>query len=334
MKIFITGVAGFLGSHLADRMIQLGHQVIGVDNLSGGYKDNVNKRVDFHVVDCNYLPEMQRLSRGCDVVFHAACTAYDGFSVVSPYIVTLNTFQNTMSVLSAAIKNKVKRFVYCSSMSRYGHQNQLPFKEDALCNPVVPYAIAKYSSELVIKKLCELNNVEYVILVPHNIIGPRQKYDDPYRNVAAIMINRMLKGQQPIIYGNGEQKRCFSFINDVIYCFEKALDSQEANKQIINVGPDEEFITINELAETLAEIIGFDLKPIYVKDRPLEIDLAYCSSDKARKILGYKTSTSLKEGLRSMVEHIKKQGPKDFSYNLEIEIQNGLTPKTWTEKLI
>ena len=119
-RIFVTGVAGFLGSHVADRMIELGYEVVGVDNLSGGFKDNVNPKVEFYEEDCNNLDKMKELIKGCDIVFHAACVAPDGYSFYSPYYITKNTFEATMSVLSASISNNVKKFVYCSSMARYG----------------------------------------------------------------------------------------------------------------------------------------------------------------------------------------------------------------------
>ena len=334
MKIFITGVAGFLGSHVADRMISLGYEVIGVDNMFGGFEENINPKIKFYKADCNDLKKMKRYMKNCDIVFHAACVAPDGFSLFSPHFITNNTFQNTMSVLSAAIENNVKKFIYCSSMARYGNQPKIPYEEDMECLPVTPYGVAKYASELVIKQLCELNNINYTIIVPHNIIGPRQNYIDPYRNVAAIMINKMLKGEQPIIYGDGEQKRTFSFIDDCLNCIEKVITDDNLNGEIINIGPDEEFISINELAKIIADIIGFDLKPIYVKDRPNEVKLATCSSDKARKLLGYKTKVKLKDGLKEMVDDIKKRGPKEFRYNTIIEINNNNTPETWKSKMI
>lgn len=331
MKIMITGVAGLLGSHVADRMLELGHEVIGVDNLIGGYIDNINEKVEFYKADCADLELMKEYSKGCDIIFHAACTAHDGLSVFSPYFITENTFGITMSVLSAAIQNKVKRFVYCSSMSRYGYQEEVPFREDMICNPQVPYAVAKYASERIIEQLAKLNGMEYVIVVPHNIIGPRQNYTDPYRNVASIMINRILQGKRPIIYGNGEQKRCFSFINDVTYCIEKAILLDGLNGETINIGPDEEYITINELGRKISTLIGVNFDPIYVPLRPLEVIHANCSSEKARKLLGYKTSTSLEDGLKQMIDYIRKRGVRDFVYdNICVEIKNDKTPDTWT----
>ena len=334
MKVFITGVAGFLGSHLADRLLDLGYEVVGVDNLDGGFMENVNPKVEFHKEDCNNLEKMKEYMKGCNIVFHAACTAPDGFSFFAPHYITQNTFQITMSVLSAAVENNVDKFIYCSSMARYGTQPKIPYTEDMECFPVTPYAVGKYASELVIKQLCELNNIYYTIIVPHNIYGPRQNYTDPYRNVAAIMINKMLKGEQPIIYGDGEQKRTLSYIDDCISCIEKVITQDNLNEEIINIGPDEEFVTINELAKELADIMNFDLDPIYVKDRPKEVKNATCSSDKARKLLGYETKTSLRKGLEEMVKYIKKKGPKDFKYNYKLEITNENTPDTWKKKMI
>jgi UDP-glucose 4-epimerase len=201
-------------------------------------------------------------------------------------------------------------------------------------NPQDPYGIAKYASELLLRNLAEVHGMEYVIAVPHNIIGPRQKYDDPYRNVASILINKMLKGEQPIIYGDGNQKRCFSFVKDDLIPLVKMATQDNVVGQVINIGPDEEFVTINELAEKIANLIGFDLKPIYLKDRPQEVKLANCSADKARKLLDYKTSYKLEDGLKEMIGYIKNRGPKKFKYHLDLEIINELTPKSWVNKLI
>ena len=210
MKIFITGVAGFLGSHLADLMIANGHTVAGNDNMIGGYFDNVPQDVEFHQIDCCDLENLTKAMEGCDIVYHTAATAYEGLSVFSPVLVTKNIFEASVTTITAAIRNNVKRIVYCSSMARYGHHDEVPYKETYECRPQDPYGIAKKAGEDVLRNLCDTHGVEYVIAVPHNIVGPRQKYDDPFRNVMSIMLNRMLQGKQPILYGDGEQKRCFS----------------------------------------------------------------------------------------------------------------------------
>lgn len=333
MKVFISGVAGFLGSHLADEMLKLGHHVVGVDNLIGGYLDNVPEDVEYYQVDCRYLNTMNKLMRGVDIVYHTACTAYEGLSVFSPELVCQNTYQITASLLSAAVSNGVKRFVYCSSMARYGTQDTIPFTEDMIPRPQDPYGISKLAAENLISCMGNVHGMEYVIAVPHNIIGPRQKYDDPYRNVASIMINLMLQGRQPIIYGDGEQKRCFSFVNDDIKCLKKLALLEGISGEIINIGPDEEFVSINKLATTIAGIIGFKLDPIYVNDRPQEVKLATCSAEKARRLLGYSTEYTLEMGLEEMVDYIRRKGTKKFRYHLDLEIINDKTPETWKNRM-
>lgn len=333
MKIFITGVAGFLGSHLADAMLAEGHEVIGVDNLIGGYLDNVPDGVDFYQVDCQYFNTMNKLMKGVDIVYHTACTAYEGLSVFSPQLVCQNTYQITASVASAAVAQGVKRFVYCSSMARYGTQEVVPFTEDMTPKPQDPYGISKLAAENLLRCLAKVHGMELVIAVPHNIIGPRQKYDDPYRNVASIMINLMLQGRQPIIYGDGFQKRCFSFVGDDIACLKAIAFQDNVVGEIINIGPDEEFVTINTLAKTIADILEFQLAPIYVPDRPQEVKLATCSADKARKMLGYHTEYTLRRGLEEMADYIRTRGAKKFRYHLDVEIINDKTPKTWTNKM-
>lgn len=333
MKIFITGIAGFLGSHLADAMLAEGHNVVGCDNLIGGYRDNVPKDAEFFEYDCNDFEKMKELLKGVDIVYHTACTAYEGLSVFSPKLVAENTYLNTVSMASAAISNNVKRFVTCSSMARYGTQEVVPFTEDMICKPQDPYGISKFSAENVLRNLCDTHGMELVIAVPHNIIGPRQKYDDPFRNVASIMINLMLQGRQPIIYGDGEQKRCFSFVQDDIDCLNKLAFQDNVVGEVINIGPDEEFVTINHLAKTIAKLLDFDLDPTYMKGRPQEVKLATCSANKARSLLGYSTKYSLEQGLSEMIEYIKNRGTKPFTYHLPLEIVSDLTPKTWSERL-
>ena len=332
-KILVTGVAGFLGSHLAEKLSDLNYDVIGIDNMLGGYKDNVPKKIKFYNFDCCDLKKMNKIMKGVEIVYHCAATAHEGLSVFSPYEITKNNYLASVSVFSAAINNKVKRIIFCSSMARYGNQ-KTPFTEDMKPKPVDPYAISKVASENVLINLCELNNIEWVIAVPHNIIGPRQKYDDPFRNVVSIMINRMLQKKAPIIYGDGKQKRCFSYIDDCLSCLIPMLDQKNLNKEIINIGPDEEFVTINKISEICSNITGSNLEPIYKKDRPREVKYASCSADKARKLLNYKTKTDLKNGILKTFQYIKKRGTRPFDYNISLEIKNELTPETWTKKEI
>ena len=148
------------------------------------------------------------------------------------------------------------------------------------------------------------------------------------------MLNRILQNKAPIIYGDGEQKRCFSYIDDCLSCLLPMLDQKNLNKQIINIGPDEEFVTVNKIAEICSNITGSNLKPIYKKGRPREVKHATCSADKARKLLNYKTKTDLENGILQTYNYIKRRGSKPFEYHINIEIKNELTPEVWTKKEI
>lgn len=333
-RVFITGIAGFLGSHLADAFLKDGYEVAGNDNLCGGYRSNVPRDAEFHEVDCTNLNRMKKAMGDADVVYHTAARAHEGLSVFSPAQINESIYQATTCTLSAAADIGIDRFVYCSSMSRYGEQEP-PFTEDMEPAPQDPYAISKVASEEMVKLMSDVHEFDHIIAVPHNIIGPRQRFDDPFRNVASIFINRMLQGKQPIIYGTGEQKRCFTFVQDNVRPLKTLAHHEEAEGEIINIGPDDEFITINTLAETIAEIIDFDLDPIYVEGRPQEVELANCSADKARELLGYETHYTLRDGLKEMVAYIKEEGPREFDYDhLRLEIVNEKTPETWTDQLI
>jgi UDP-glucose 4-epimerase len=332
-RIFISGVAGFLGSHLADAFLADGHEVVGIDNMIGGYLDNVPGGVEFHQVDCNDLGRVRDCIKGCQVVYHCAATAYEGLSVFSPHLVTQNIVTASTGMISAAVANGVRRFVMCSSMARYG-ANSVPFTEDMIPKPEDPYGIGKYCSELILQNLAEVHGMEWVIAVPHNIIGPRQKYDDPFRNVVSIFINLMLQGRQPFIYGDGSQKRCFSFISDDVAPLKQMAFDPACAGQVINIGPDDEFVTIREVAATIARLLDFRLEIAFTRERPREVHAANCSADKARRLLGYEPRVRLEDGLRAMIDWIRSRGTRPFEYHLELEIVNDKTPDTWKHRLL
>ena len=332
MKIFITGVAGFLGSHLADVMLADGHKVVGIDNMLGGELANVPSGVDFHQIDCNDFTRVKELMQGCQILYHCAATAYEGLSVFSPVIVTQNIVGASVSVFAAAISNRVQRIVTCSSMARYG-AGKPPFKETNECHPQDPYGIGKLAVEQLLANMCKTHGVEYVIAVPHNIIGPRQKYDDPYRNVASIMINLLLQDRRAVIYGDGTQRRCFSYIDDCLYCLHAMAFQPWLNGEVINIGPDEGAVSIKELHDTITHLLGVSHQPLYMPGRPQEVRLAFCSSDKAREKLGYSTQVSLRQGLEHMIAAIEERGPRPFKYHLDLEIESPLVPRTWKDRL-
>lgn len=333
MKVFVSGAAGFLGSHLAEAFIQKGAQVAGCDNLIGGELSNLPEGIEFEAADCCDVEAMKRLTKGCDVVYHCAAIATEGLSVFSPALIAQHVYQNTAAMVAATASNGVGRFVHCSSMARYGDA-QAPFTEETRPQPVDPYGIAKYAAELLVKNVADTHGFEYVIAVPHNIIGPKQKYNDPYRNVASIMINRMLQGKQPIVYGDGGQKRCFSFVQDCVDPLLKMGAQSNVAGEVINIGPDEEYVSILHLARTIAELIDFDLDPIFVTERPREVRYATCSADKARRLLDYEAKVSLRDGLQSIIEWVRSNGTRPFEYHLPIEIDSPLVPDTWKNRMM
>jgi len=333
MHIFITGIAGFLGSNLAEYYLKKNFKVSGCDNLVGGSLDNIDQnKINFFKANCEDFEMMKKITKNVDILCHAAAYAHEGLSSFSPVLISSNNVTGSVSVFTAAIVNKVKRIVYCSSMARYGNI-KIPFKEEDELKPVDPYGVSKVAAENILKILSKTHNIEYNIAVPHNIIGPKQKYDDPFRNVVSIMINLMLQKKSPIIYGDGTQKRTFSDIDDCIYCLDKLLTDPQIVSQTVNIGPDEECISINQLYHLLSNKLKFNLEPKYLEDRPNEVKEATCSADKARKVLGYKTSVSLDESLNKIINYIKEKGPKDFQYNYPLEINNEKTPTAWKEKL-
>jgi UDP-glucose 4-epimerase len=333
MKVLVTGIAGFLGSHLAERLLQMGHEVVGCDSLLGGELINVPPDAEFHQYDCRDFNAMLKISRGCELIYHCAATAYEGFSVFAPALVMDNILTGAVSVFSAAIANDARRIVFCSSMARYGC-NQTPFLETYMPAPQDPYGIAKIAAEQALINLACTHKVEYAIAVPHNIIGARQKFDDPYRNVASIMANLMLQGRSPYIYGDGEQQRCFSHVEDCLSCMIALGLTDRGLSQIINIGPDEGSITINHLFRSLKSIVGFEGQAIYLEGRPQEVKHAVCSSARARQLLNYQTTRSLNQGLCDVVDYIRRVGPRKFRYHLDIEIRNERTPRTWSERMM
>jgi len=333
MKIFITGIAGFLGSNLANYYIEKGHEVWGNDNLKGGYIDNVNVKANFFKRDCDDIDFLNRVFKNIDVVVHCAALAHEGLSVFSPSLICKNIIGASVSVFSAAINQKVKRIVNCSSMARYGNIDR-PYLETSTPKPVDPYGIAKLAAEKILINLCNTHNTEYNIAIPHNIVGSGQVYNDPFRNVASIMINRILLGKRPIIYGDGNQTRCFSDVRDCIYCLDRMITDPSIKSETINIGPDEENITINQLFEIISNKLGFNEKPIYFPDRPQEVKHSSCSADKSRKLLNYKTKYNVKESIDNMISYIKQRGAREFQYNLDLEIINKNTPQTWSSKII
>lgn len=331
MRIWITGIAGFLGSHLAETLLNQGHEVAGNDNLICGDFKNVPRGAWVSNVNCCDFNIMRNRLQDFkpDVLVHAAATAAEGFSVFSPSFITRNIYEASVATFSAAIAAGVKRIVTMSSMSRYGKGNP-PFEENDVTAPVDPYAISKVAAEQALKCLADAHGVKWSILVPHNIIGTRQEIT-PYRNVCTIFLNRLKLGLPVYVYGDGEQKRSFSPVKDCLHSLVRAVHG-DADGEIVNIGPDENEITINELLKICENVTGVKAEVVHLEGRPLtdDVKLAYCNADKARKLLGYETQQNIVDCIREMSEALE---PKPFNYSFPIEIMSDKLPKTWKEKL-
>lgn len=338
LTVLVTGSAGFMGSHLVDALLKRGHRVYGVDNLSIGYLENVipQAKKTFIKLDLRNRIQIADLIGKIkpNVVYHLAAIAREGLSQFTPISHTENNYNAYLNVLVPAIKNKVRRIVLFSSMAVYGNQEP-PFIETMSRKPVDIYGTAKASMEQATEVLSDVFGFEYVILRPHNVYGPRQNLADPYRNVVAIFINRLLQEKPFYIYGDGKQTRSFTYIGDIIDPMVKAGFIPNISNEIINLGPGyERACSINSLATLVLESFGLNLKPIYIPDRPREVKDAFCSSAKAKRLLGFSDNTNLSDGIRTMINWAKLAGYRKPKYLDSLELDEGKAPKTWSKKLI
>lgn len=333
MRVFITGVGGLLGSTLARYLILQGDEVGGIDNMIGGVEGNVPEKVEFTHGDITDVELMKEITKDYEVIFHAAALPYEGLSVFSPAIVTESIVFGTVSVASAAIHNNVRLLINCSSMARYGDQEP-PFTEDMPTNPVDPYGLAKVQAEQHLELLSQIHGLNYVTVVPHNVIGVGQRYYDPFRNVVGIMINRCFQGKPLVIYGDGEQKRSFSNVYDCILAIHKIMESnRDICGQVYNIGPDDNEISIKQLAYKVGHHCQKYPSLQHYPDRPQEVKNAFCSSNKIRKEFNYNAKITMDQTIQEMADWIRPR-VKDFEYHLELEFITDKTPKTWTDKLI
>lgn len=325
-KILITGVAGLIGSRLADWIIQNqpNYEIIGIDDLSGGYKENINPKVKFHEVnlskDSNQLTNIFDVYKP-DYVFHFAAYAAEG---LSPFIRTYNydnNLRSTAAIVNECIRYNVKRLIFTSTLAVYGHGEGGIFNETQIPNPIDPYGVAKFACEMDIKIAGEQHNLDWCIIRPHNVYGVNQNIWDKYRNVLGIWMYQHLNNQPMVIYGDGEQTRAFSYIDDSLESFWKAAILLEASKQIINVGGIKEY-SINEANKILREVINGGT--VIYKEARHEVKHAIPTYQKSIDILGFEHKTDLKEGLMQMWEWAKHQPQREQFIWPSYELNNGI----------
>ena len=319
MKVIVTGCAGLLGSNFCD-WLPPDVEVIGVDDLSGGY--TVPSRVNFFKLDLTDHEDQKKIETlfPVDYVFHFAAYAAEG---LSPFIRQYNYRNNTLAtafLITQSIKHNVKRFVFTSSMAVYG-KGQAPFAESSIPNPIDSYGIAKYACEMDLAVAWEQHGLEYCIIRPHNVYGPGQNIWDPYRNVLGIWMYKSLTGEPITIYGSGEQKRAFSWIGDILPCLYNAAVSPLARNEIINLGGTTE-IDLNEAAKVVSRVTGNDAV-VYLEERH-EVKHAWSTYQKSIDILGYNQTVSLDQGIRTMWEWAKNQPMRERKYWNEYELEKGL----------
>jgi UDP-glucose 4-epimerase len=323
-RILITGSAGLLGSNLTDYIIQNHpkYNVYGIDDLSGGNIDNINSSSHFYQM--NILdPEFDNIFSIIkpDYVFHLAAYAAEG---LSPFIRQFNYNNNLIStarIVNNCITHDVTRLVFTSSMAVYG-DNPTPFDESMRQKPIDPYGIAKYACEMDIQIAGEQHNLDWCIIRPHNVYGRKQNIWDKYRNVLGIWMYQHLEGQPITIFGDGEQKRAFSCINDIVEpLFKSAIESQ-ASRQIINLGGIHE-CSINEAADTLLSVIDGGGKKVHLESRH-EVKYAYPTYQKSVDILGFEHITSLSDGLKDMWMWAKAQPPRPRFVWTQYELDKGI----------
>ena len=334
MKVFITGISGLLGSTMARFLINQGHEVVGIDNMIGGVEGNVPELATYIKGDILNVEHLKEDMKGCEIVFHTAALPYEGLSVFSPMVTATSIVSGTIATAAAAIHNKVRLFINCSSMARYGNQTP-PFTEDMTPAPIDPYGLAKVNAEEHLKILSDLHGLHYLTVVPHNVIGTGQRYFDPFRNVVGIMINRCLQHKPIIVYGDGEQKRSFSNVLDCIRAIYRMMESTRTDlcSQVYNIGPDDNEISIKDLAYKVGHHCEVYPNLQHFPDRPAEVKNAFCSSQKVRDEWNYNATISVDQTLKEMVDWIRPQ-VKDFEYHLPLEFITDKTPKTWTDRLI
>lgn len=327
MKALVTGAAGFIGSHVAKWLVEDGWQVVALDDLSGGYLDNVPPQAKWVQGSVTDYALMQNLfaAEKFDYVYHLAAYAAEGLSHFIRRFNYDNNLIGSINLINQSILHQVKCFVFTSSIAVYG-VNQLPMTEDLTPQPEDPYGISKYAVELDLRAAHEQFGLDYIIFRPHNVYGEHQNIGDKYRNVIGIFMNQILSGKPLTIFGDGEQTRAFSYIDDVAPVIARAVTNPRAYGQVFNVGGDQPY-TINELARVVSRALGVSLNVKYLAARN-EVKHAYARHDKVRTFFDVTPAVTLEEGVARMAAWVKQAGSRATRDFAAIEIPRGL-PQGW-----
>lgn len=326
-KVLVTGAAGFVGSHVCDHLINAGYNVVALDDLSGGFKDNVNSQAQFVEGSINDVDLVNKLfeEHRFTYVFHLAAYAAEGLSHFIRRFNYTNNLIGSINLVNASINTgTVKCFVFTSSIAVYG-KNQLPMKEDMTPQPEDPYGISKLAVEQDLLSAHEMFGMDFIIFRPHNVYGERQNIGDPYRNVVGIFMNQIMQGKKLTIFGDGMQTRAFSHIDDVAPIIAKSIEMPETYNQVFNIGADTPY-TVKDLATIVCDAFEVKEQIDFLESRN-EVVHAYSNHDKVHQYFGHLIKNiPLKEGIERMVEDAKAKGPRQGNKFKNIEVEKNMPP--------
>lgn len=330
VKTLVTGGAGFMGSHIAEELVKNGYDVVALDDLSGGFKDNVPKGTRFvkgSILDEGLIEKLFAKER-FEYVFHLAAYAAEGLSHFIKRFNYNNNVIGSVNLINESIKHDVQCFVFTSSIAVYG-ANQLPMREDLIPHPEDSYGIAKLAVEKELEICKEMFGLNYIIFRPHNVYGERQNLGDKYRNVIGIFMNNIMQNKPFPIFGDGTQTRAFSYIGDIAPVIARSIENKDCYGQIFNVGADKHY-SINDLVKFVSDAFGVKAQVRRLPARK-EVVCAYSDHSKIRKYFGAGDTVPIEEGIRRMAQWVRKGGirkSRDFG---KIEILKNLPP-SWLEK--
>ena len=325
----VTGGAGFIGSHIVNHLLKLGYQVVVLDDLSGGFKENVKPDAELvigSITDTNLVNKLFE-KHSFDYVYHLAAYAAEGLSHFIRKFNYQNNLIGSINLINAAVNHKIKCFVFTSSIAVYG-DNDLPFNEIQNPNPEDPYGIAKLAIELDLKAAKKLFGLNFIVFRPHNVYGTKQNIGDKYRNVVGIFMNQILKGEELTLFGKGEQSRAFSFIDDVAPYIANSINVPEALNQTFNIGAGNA-ITIRELGFAIGKAMGKEPEFMELEKRE-EVLHAFADHEKFETVFKPAPYLNLEEGLSKMANWVTENGIKSSKEFADIEIMKNL-PKGWKE---
>lgn len=329
-RVLITGVAGFIGSHVARHCLELGFEVVGIDDLSGGSLDNIPTDVAFRegsITDNNFVPALWDAG-AFDYVYHLAAYAAEGLSHFIRRFNYTNNLIGSVNLINQSVLHEVKCFVFTSSIAVYG-ESRPPISEDVTPMPKDPYGIAKYAVELDLAAARQLFGLPYVIFRPHNVYGERQNIADKYRNVIGIFMNQAMSGKPMTVFGDGKQTRAFSYIDDVAPIIARAPLVEAAYNEAFNIGADQP-CTVFELAHTVAR--AFEVEPSieHLPSRQ-EVEHAFSTHEKVRRVFDPPEPIALAEGINRMAAWVRLHGPARPAEFDDIEVAINLPP-SWLPK--